>query len=218
MSEEHTAAKERVLERIDKIIYINLDKRKDRRQEVEQEFKTLGIPATKYERFPAISEYHPKESCTRSHLAVLRLALERGYENILVLEDDFMLAVKPERFYACLDQFFTSYGDDFDAVMLAYNLSAWEEIEDEELVGYVGKSTNAAAYLLNRRIVEELADAMEDGITNPRWRQHAPWGILNDESWQPFQRSSEWFYFRERLVRQRPGYSDLEQHNVDYGV
>ena len=92
----------------DKIFYINLDERIDRREIIERQLTKYGIQA---ERFSAISltkeendelvkrgckfyddtrpEYAPKiKSCTLSHLTVLLRAKLMQYGNILVLEDD----------------------------------------------------------------------------------------------------------------------------------
>jgi len=77
------------MEYIDRIFYINLYHRTDRKQEIETEFENQGI--TNYERFPAI--HHPTiggVGCGRSHIEVLRIAKERGYKCVMILEDDFM--------------------------------------------------------------------------------------------------------------------------------
>ena len=71
---------------IDKIFYINLDKRTDRKEEIENELKRMDLTA---ERYPAI--YTPNSGivgCGYSHLNVLKLAKERGYKNVLIFEDD----------------------------------------------------------------------------------------------------------------------------------
>ena len=53
------------MENIDKIIYINLDRRKDRRQEIEQEFIRMNIPEEKVLRFSAINNtYSMGSGCT----------------------------------------------------------------------------------------------------------------------------------------------------------
>jgi GR25 family glycosyltransferase involved in LPS biosynthesis len=96
----------------DKIIYINLDEREDRKIKIEQEFLKYNIKA---ERFSAVSltyeqnqdlikrgcvfydetrpEYAPRaKSCTLSHLNVIFRSKLMKYENILVLEDDIVFS------------------------------------------------------------------------------------------------------------------------------
>lgn len=53
--------------------YINLDRRTDRRAEIEKELEGLAM-----ERFPAVSHPNGAIGCTMSHLACLKLARERG--------------------------------------------------------------------------------------------------------------------------------------------
>ncbi len=81
---------------IDKIIYINLSKRDDRREQIENELNNFQL---NYERFEAIST--PDfgiYGCGLSHLSVLKMAKDRNYKNILILEDDFQFLVSKEVF------------------------------------------------------------------------------------------------------------------------
>ena len=73
---------------IDHIFYINLDKRMDRKTEFETSMARVGW---KSERFSGIYCPPPRGivGCTKSHLAVLKLAKERKYKNVLIFEDDF---------------------------------------------------------------------------------------------------------------------------------
>ena len=68
------------------IVYINLEKRSDRREEIENELNDFQLH---YERFEAIHDNPGILGCTKSHLRVLKLAKERGWKYVLILEDDF---------------------------------------------------------------------------------------------------------------------------------
>jgi len=89
----------------DKIFYINLEKDKDRNASMISQFEKFGI--TNYERFNAFTggfipnehayrNFNNKEhryvvnslACRESHLSVIKIAKERGYKRILILEDD----------------------------------------------------------------------------------------------------------------------------------
>ena len=66
------------MENIDKIIYINLDRRLDRKQEIAQEFDKMNISKEKIIRFSAINnKSRPGVGCTESHLEVLKLAKKK---------------------------------------------------------------------------------------------------------------------------------------------
>ena len=99
---------------IDRIFYINLDHRADRRAEIENELDAKGLS---YERFPAVRhETIGGVGCGRSHVGVLRLAKERGYKRILVLEDDFIFTTESLDIINKLDDV------TFDVCLLSCNL------------------------------------------------------------------------------------------------
>ena len=52
---------------IDKIFYINLDERKDRKEQIEKEFEKFEIPLEKVERFEAIKHQYGMIGCSKSH-------------------------------------------------------------------------------------------------------------------------------------------------------
>ena len=66
------------MEQISGAFYINLDRRVDRRKEIEAELDNLGAS---YERFPAIQTSPGCIGCAQSHLAVLKEARSRAYKN-----------------------------------------------------------------------------------------------------------------------------------------
>ena len=85
------------------IIYINLNRRTDRKEQIEQELNSFGLS---YERFEAIEDNYGAVGCGLSHIEVLKIARDRNYENIIILEDDFTFLVSKEEFYNQLNNFF----------------------------------------------------------------------------------------------------------------
>lgn len=72
----------------DKIFYINLDRRDDRREHVENEFDKIHV-LDKVERVPGYGI--PGDSaggCFLSHAKCVQIAKSRRYRNILIFEDD----------------------------------------------------------------------------------------------------------------------------------
>jgi GR25 family glycosyltransferase involved in LPS biosynthesis len=67
---------------IDKIYYINLDKRTDRLKEITEELKKMNLEAI---RFSAISHQFGAVGCSLSHLSILKHARENKFQNILIL-------------------------------------------------------------------------------------------------------------------------------------
>ncbi|MEI6710981.1 MAG: glycosyltransferase family 25 protein [bacterium] len=70
------------------IYCINLDRRTDRWEVAQKEFKKAGI-LDRVIRFSAFET--PKKGaagCLLSHRTIVQIAKERGWENVLVFEDD----------------------------------------------------------------------------------------------------------------------------------
>ena len=87
----------------DKIFLINLDRRTDRLRSATEQFEKYGISGV--ERFPAIdgSAIDKKKYATSklktgeiglilSNIEILKTAKERGYQKILILEDDILFS------------------------------------------------------------------------------------------------------------------------------
>ena len=192
------------MEHIEAIYYINLDRRADRREEIEQELDHLGVPQERRKRFPAVDEQPGFVGCAKSHLAVLKEARAMRHRNVLVLEDDFCPVVTPREFWGEIGRFFDS-GVDWDVLMLAYNMQRAEPHDD--CVGRVLDAHTTSAYLVHQDFYDTLIDTWEQG-TEALQQTHAHWLYSIDICWKSLQLCSKWFYFRKRLSVQRTSFSD----------
>jgi hypothetical protein len=96
----------------DKIFYINLAKDIDRNESIISQFNEFGI--TNYERIEAIQVSEKQNfntyrnfikndekyvlnsiGCRHSHLKAIKLAKERNYKRVLILEDDVLMIQNP---------------------------------------------------------------------------------------------------------------------------
>lgn len=198
------------MEHIDKIIYINMDARTDRRAELEAEFARLGIPPDKIMRFPA-SSYNgcPNTGCLVSHANVIHLAYEMGYRNVLVLEDDFRFIEDAAKVNADIGAFFDMKLD-WDVLML----TTCSAVVIPEYVGYLASrilsSTNGAGYLVNRPMMMELVELFDSNVEN-LFNTKAHWLYQNDILWKSLMPVKQWYMFNHYLGYQVGGYSDLSQ-------
>lgn len=71
---------------IDAVLCISLEDRTDRRELLEKSFQALNHDI-EYVLIQRDSE-DPERGCYQSHLKCAQLALERGYQRVLILEDD----------------------------------------------------------------------------------------------------------------------------------
>jgi hypothetical protein len=106
------------------IVCINLDRRPDRWSRMRHRFEQSGLETV--HRFPAVDgrEHAPPHDwpysagaygCLRSHVEVVRMARDRGWANLLILEDDVVFDPRlEERFGAQLG----NLPGDWDALLL----------------------------------------------------------------------------------------------------
>ena len=145
------------MEFIDKIYYINLKSREDRNEEILGELKLYDISQNKIERFNAIYNNIGCIGCSQSHLEIIKDAFSNDYNNILILEDDFKFVISKETFNNNLSKFFNKYNDNFDVIMLAYNLLESEDKDD--IIGYVKTAQTTSGYIVNKRIFNTLINS-----------------------------------------------------------
>jgi len=186
--------------------YINLDRRTDRRTEIEKEFADKGLTV---ERFAAI-EYVPAGiGCNLSHIEVLKLARDRRYESVMIFEDDFQFLVTKEEW----DQLIARLPERYDVVMLAYNLVS--STPHDETFHRVQEVQTTSGYIVHSRFYETLIMRWEEGARLFMESPHLDWCYILDQYWKPLQPGAEWFSYQTRVGKQRSGFSDLSRQFVE---
>lgn len=71
----------------EEIYCINLDHRTDRWEHAQKEFESVGV-LDRVQRFSAIKEKDGRLGIIKSNLAIIKIAKEKGLNNVLVFEDD----------------------------------------------------------------------------------------------------------------------------------
>jgi glycosyl transferase family 25 len=194
---------------MDKIIYINMDARADRRSAILQEFDRVGFPKDKIIRFPAAS-YNgcPNSGCLLSHANVLEMAYDMDLQNVLVLEDDFVFIDDIQKIHADIKAFF-ELNISWDVVMLTTCAAVVSE-PTNHLISRISSSGNGAGYLVNRSMMLELSTLFKSNVENLyTTKQH--WVYQNDILWKTIMPTSQWYMFNHYLGYQKEGYSDLSQ-------
>ena len=191
--------------------YINLDRRTDRRAEIEGELQCMGISG---ERFPAIENPDGAIGCMMSHLKVLELAKERGYPNVLILEDDLTFLVGKEELWKVLDSAVQETDGNYEVIMLSYNIRESTPFSPNLLaIQYAG---TASGYIVHSDFYTTL-------INLTRWALEKYWetgykGLFAyDVAWSRIQ-GNRWFATSKRIGIQRPSFSDIEGRHTDYKV
>jgi GR25 family glycosyltransferase involved in LPS biosynthesis len=186
----------RVNEYFDKVVVINLDRRKDRLEKVDAQLQELGIT---YERFSAIDakalDIDPIQACKQSHIQVL----EESVGKTLILEDD---AYFMEGFNERFTEFVELLPKDWHIFYLGAVLLNSERCND--IMVRAMDTSSLHAYCVNPEFKEI---ALEQGRDYP---EHI------DVAYRLLHRQYRSYAAKPPMVKQYPSYSDLMLEDVDY--
>ena len=136
-----------------KILYINLDSRKDRKEHIES-----IIPCT--ERFSAVKDERGGYfGCVRSHIQCLNIAKYRKYESVIILEDDFKY--KDERRLETMD-----IPEKFDMLLLSNLITKKDTEEYNDKFDRVFKAQWTSGYLIHQNFYDTLITCFEESLQN----------------------------------------------------
>ena len=209
------------MEKIDKIYYINLEERKDRREHILGEIKKMEFELKKVKRLDAIKHKQGGIGCGLSHIKVLEDAIENNYKNIIILEDDFKFLVEREEFEEYL-KFLFNYDFDYNTCMLTRYIVEHKKLNDKISEVIYGKTVSGI--IVNNKFFEDLKENFQESVNemmkgcmdNP----HGYSGNNNfaiDENWKKLQGIGKKFYtFNKPLGTQIPSYSNIVNQVVDY--
>jgi GR25 family glycosyltransferase involved in LPS biosynthesis len=201
----------KVSDYIDMVFYINLDSRSDRKEDIEKELNEYEL---NYERIPAVEiSYFGALGASYSHLNALCIAKERGYKNILIMEDDFTFTVSKDEFENEMEQFFTS-NIDYDVCLLSYNLENYCECEKDFLYKIQFAQT-ASGYLVNEKYYDLLIENFRES-SDKLGATWVTWVYAVDVYWKHLQIKDNWYCFKNRIGVQKASYSDIRKDFVDY--
>lgn len=162
-----------VLSSFERAYVVNLDEDQDRFQRISSRLGVLGVP---FERVPAL---HPPDSeirfedprlragayaCAASHLAVLRLILERQHECALILEDDAVFRDDAAELMGTIAPELASQR--WDIFYMGLHLISSSGRVTRHL-GKVETGFHAHAYAVSRHAVPTLIAMIEKMLTNP---------------------------------------------------
>jgi glycosyl transferase family 25 len=187
-----------IADRIDKIVYINLEKRKDRRAHMESSFLT-ALPPDKVMRFNAIQNKKGAVGCCMSHLAVLEMAEREGWRNVLILEDDCVWANAEEGQLALRRLMAQPY----DVIMLGTT-----HLEYDERSYRIKRALSTSSYLVDRSYYRRLIETIQ------AYNREDVYAV--DYIYTYVQPKDRWFAVVPNLIVQRDDYSDIKGKEVSY--
>lgn len=191
--------------------YINLRRRKDRRDLIEGELAKLGI--SEVSRIEAIEEEMGILGCGRSHILALAAKTER--DCLMVCEDDVMFVSDEETVSGIVEEFLDR--PEIDILCLANN-SIGRPVAISTGLAISNDIQTTACYLVKERGRKLLRDVFGESVEALLAGEDPKTAAL-DRMWKKLQSGVLIFAVpRASLAVQRPGFSDIAREFVDYGV
>ena len=211
----------------DRILYINLDHRTDRKEEFLDETRRAGllnvqrIPGillTEEEneqitrdggyQWPAHYEHlntlvKAQRGCALSHKAAVRKAKENNWKNVLIFEDDCIFIEDVYDELKKIDEFIEN-NDDWDMIFLGVSLNSKPEIYNDYFYKLKNNFATAHSYIVNSKFYDNIIDfSLNDHLTN--------------DTYYRFESNTNLVLMpKKMLTTQRNGHSDNEDRNMEY--
>jgi hypothetical protein len=208
-------------ESVNQIFILNIGSRTDRYDSVLRELACARAPFHRITRVEAVPPDHrlPDRklaatiSCLEGHREVLRRAAKCGYENILVLEDDFCFTSDVGQHLDDLRRFFERC---YDYIICLLATSKYGRIvEKDDLVSLSFQPcTNAGGYLLSRSGMDALRPVQDHALEMLRLTGEPDFAA--DRCWAALQPTGKFLTFRRKFGFQSASFSNIEDTIARY--
>lgn len=207
---------------IEKFVYINLDHREDRREIMRVFFEKGNVPQDKIIRFSAIKDNPGIIGAAKSHIAVIKMAKENNWKNVLILEDD-LTWVNFEESYKKLESLINN--EEWDVCLLGGDYI--KTVPPNR----VNISLHTSAYIVKLHYYDKLLNNYETGLRKklelaPIY-MNLPFNKMNkvnflknntlyfniDVYWSKLQLKDNWIGIIEPMCVQVDSYSDNANTN-----
>ena len=203
------------------LYYINLEKRKDRKEHIEKQLKNIDYPTKKINRIDAVYNKNGGTGCGLSHIKALNEGLNQDDEYIIVLEDDFEWIHNKEKTLNVLKNAVNT--KDWDVIILACNGNSKKY---NKYLNKVIDCQTTSGYIIKKSYIPSLLKVWKDNVnirlkyniskTNS-YKQYNDVNTAVDQCWKKLQ-NNNWFLTNPILGKQIKSYSDIEKKVVNYNV
>jgi len=180
-----------------KIFVINLDKRKDRLEEVSQMLEDY-----QWERIEAIETAKGYYGCVLSHIKCLKKAKEEGLPEVIIMEDDFHFVGDGEFYFP---------PPECDVCL--YSCLLIENEDYNENFYKINKAQHTDFYLVKEHYYDTLISTFTESLMN-LLNEYKKENYL-DVYWLENQKKDLFLCPHIRLGYQREGYSDIKNHEMN---
>ena len=209
------------INRLDAIIYINLENRTDRKELFMKELEKLNTNMSKVHKVSGV--YIPKnghKGCVQSHILALNMIKLNNWKLALILEDDAELVMPPDKVNEIINKSLQKLDEnhsDWNVFMLGTANKILDtnhndilldiNLEQENLkLEKIKFATTGTAYIIKNTYVDNILNLfntcnnnMEHGKLTGDNYEH--WAL--DQKWRDLQNNDKWFCINKDPIQQR---------------
>jgi glycosyl transferase family 25 len=198
---------------VEHVVYINLAHRTDRRESIESVLSCFP----KVERINAIRENPGFVGVTKSHIIALQHAITKGWDHVLIVEDD-MVWINYEKYYPILLE---QMKKPYDVIVLGGML-----VDHDASTRKLFQCNGTGGYLVHRNYYKTLLDNFIEGLnllTHSLLLNAKKFGLAFpirntlyriDIWWHSLQKRDNWYILP--MMYSPDGFSDVSQTEVKY--
>jgi len=205
------------------IYYINLKHRVDRKNNIEQNLKSVNYEFSKVTRIDAIKNKIGTLGCLASHIIALKEALNNNdrLEYSIIIEDDFIFRPELDKTIiqkTLLDCCFNK-NIEWNVILLAMH----GKVENPEYLNDTTKSLlkvkysqTTSGYLIKKKYIPVLLNLWENLYEKTKHARSSIHRNLHmDIIWVKLQKDN-WYVTNPKLGKQYLSYSDIENEVINY--
>ncbi|MFZ4773358.1 MAG: glycosyltransferase family 25 protein [Chlamydiia bacterium] len=198
------------LNRFEKILYINLDHRLDRKNALLEELARVKVDPNRIIRIEAVHEpLNGHRGCALSHIKAIEYAQKNQLREVLILEDDAFFSLNAEQIEEHLSYFAQSVSH-FDVLLLGGRIELYQEGSIPRIFR-AKRSRLAHAYVVKEHYYKTLLAVFCDTykkLLNIPFFSDAKSTVI-DRTWDPLF-EKDLFLFTEIFAYQRESFSDIQ--------
>ena len=210
-------SKETGINRIDGIVYINLDSREDRITNMKELFKSIEVYNKKIYRIAAVPiPQNGHKGCAQSHILALELAKLNNWETTIIFEDDAKLNCSPEELNNKLEEVLTT-SIDYDVIVLsAANKKLHpDESKNTTILKRLYSCSTTTCYVIKKHYITKLQNLFKDSnkkMTYEKWGESDGWEPnAIDQRWSELSKVDNWYGLETDLVKQSGTWSNINK-------
>jgi glycosyl transferase family 25 len=191
---------------VNKVVYINLEDRTDRRDHVHGQLSQY-IHESKIRRFNAIRHERGAVGCGLSQIGILEMAIAENWDNVFIAEDDLTWT---EYFVTGYDLLEKLLRIDYDVIVLGGTF-----VKSYKNSSKLISCNCALSYIVNKSYYQTLLTCFKDAVKGLlETNRQSKYAI--DQAWKPLQRRDNWYVIKPNMCKQLPSYSNIENVYKDY--